>query len=102
MVQGGKWDIDTVADQLAVSKRTLQNRLKEEQTSYLKLLDALKNKMAVRYLETAKGSICEIAFLLGFSEQSAFNHAFKRWTGKTPMEYLKGPKARKPSSSSAR
>jgi AraC-like DNA-binding protein len=34
-------------------------------------------------------TICDIAFLLGFSEQSAFNHAFKKWTGKTPGEYRK-------------
>jgi AraC-like DNA-binding protein len=41
----------------------------------------------VTYLKDRKNSLTEIAFLLGYSELSAFNRAFKRWTGLTPLDY---------------
>jgi AraC-like DNA-binding protein len=63
--------------------------LKDEKTTYQKLLAAVRKEIALSYLKEKEATICDIAFLLGFSEQSAFNHAFKRWTGFTPREYLK-------------
>ena len=57
-----------------------------ENTSFRKILDQARKQIAVRYLEK-KIPICDIALLLGFSEQSAFNHAFRRWTGSTPGEF---------------
>jgi AraC-like DNA-binding protein len=47
----------------------------------------VRKEIAVDYLKRPDVAIYDIAFLLGFSEQSAFNHAFKRWTGDSPREY---------------
>ncbi len=86
---GEKTDIKTIAANLAVSARNLQNRLKEEKTSYQKILDQVRKEVALNYLTQKDVTICDIALLLGFSEQSAFNHAFKRWSGLTPGQYRK-------------
>ncbi len=82
-------DIGTIAGQLALATRNLQLKLKEEGTSFRKLLDEVRKEIAVSYLKDVNASICEIALLLNFADQSAFHHAFKRWTGKTPGEYRK-------------
>ncbi|MFH2067658.1 MAG: AraC family transcriptional regulator [Pseudomonadota bacterium] len=82
-------DIDTVAGHLAMTTRNLQLKLKAENTSFRKLFDEVRKEIALSYLEDVNASICEIALLLDFSDQSAFHHAFKRWTGKTPGEYRK-------------
>jgi AraC-like DNA-binding protein len=95
VLRGEKGGIDAVADSLALSVRTLQNRLRGEQTTYQGLLDRIRKQIAQDYLARGEASVCDIAFLLGFSEQSAFNHAFKRWTGSTPLEYIR-EKGRKP------
>jgi AraC-like DNA-binding protein len=87
--RGERPGIEAAAQGLAVSTRHLQSRLKAEGVSYQQLLDRIRQEMALRYLRKPEVTICDIAFLLGFSEQSAFNHAFKKWTGKTPGEYRK-------------
>jgi AraC-like DNA-binding protein len=51
------------------------------------ILDQLRHELACRHLADSRLSIGEIAFLLGFSEMSAFYRAFKRWTGHTPAEF---------------
>lgn len=81
--------LEDMAKQLAVSKRKLQAVLKEEKTCFRKILNDIRRELAQQYLKDPETSICEIAFLLGFSEQSAFNHAFRRWTGVTPRTYRK-------------
>jgi len=88
-IQGEKPTIGYIARELAVSVRNLQNKLKEEGASYQQLLDYTRKEMALKYFENPEITLCDIAFLLGFSEQSAFNHAFKRWTGSTPKQYRK-------------
>ena len=82
-----KTDIETVAQHLAMTVRNLQLKLKEEGTSFQILLDEVRKQIAIGYLKDGNESICEVALLLGFADQSAFHHAFKRWTGKTPGEY---------------
>ena len=72
-----------------MSGRTLQRRLKEEGTSFGELLDWLRRGMAQAYLADDQISISEVSYLLGFSEQSAFQRAFKRWTGSTPVQFRK-------------
>jgi AraC-like DNA-binding protein len=89
---GEKSDIDTVAVNLAVSVRSLQNKLKDEKTTFTQILDQIRKQAALDYLKQPDITICDIAFLLGFSEQSAFNHAFKRWTGSTPKQHRKKDK----------
>ena len=55
--------------------------------SFTELVDALRRDLATRYLREPKIAIAEVAFLLGFSESSAFHRAFKRWQGTTPAAY---------------
>jgi AraC-like DNA-binding protein len=82
-------DIKTIARHLALTTRNLQLKLKEEGTSFRTLLDDVRKEIAVSYLKDVNAPICEIALLLNFADQSAFHHAFKRWTGKTPGGYRK-------------
>ena len=89
LVRGEDISIENVAKNLAMSVRNLQIKLKDEGASYRRLLDAVRKEIALSYLKENEVSVCDIAFLLGFSEQSAFNHAFKRWTGINPRQYLK-------------
>ena len=75
-----------VARRLGMSQRTLARRLASEDLTFASVLDGLRLDLADRYLADADLSISEIAWLLGYREVSAFTHAFKRWTGKTPRE----------------
>lgn len=80
----GNPSLDVVASRLAMSARTLQRRLHENNLNFQKLSDRIRAELAQGYLMDGSLSLTEIALLLGYSEQSAFNRAFKRWTGKTP------------------
>jgi AraC-like DNA-binding protein len=84
LLQGEKPTIGAISRGLALSTRHLQNKLKREDVTYRMLLDQVRKEIALGYLEKGDVAICDLAFLLGFSEQSAFNHAFRRWTGSTP------------------
>ncbi len=86
---GNRPRIAEIARQLAVSKRKLQFDLKLEKTSFRKLLDETRREMAEGCLAEPGTAIVDVAFLLGFSEQSALNHAFKRWTGVSPRQFCK-------------
>jgi len=76
-----------VARVLHMSRRTLQRKLAEEDLTYQQLVDDTRRDLALRYLEDPGKSLTEITFLLGFSGQSAFTRAFRRWTGKSPSAY---------------
>jgi len=82
-------DIETVSESLGLSSRSLQMKLRKEETTFKHILGQLRKETALAYLKDPEISICDIALLLGFSEQSAFNHAFKRWTGTSPGKYKK-------------
>jgi len=69
---------------LGMSERTLTRRLAAENSSYPELLDQVRCELALGWLRRPQISLAEIAFLLGFSEASAFHRAFRRWTGRTP------------------
>ena len=77
---------ENVARALHQSTSTLQRRLRQEGTSYQALLDETRRELALDYLRDGKHSIADIAFLLGFSDQSNFTRAFRRWTGTTPRQ----------------
>lgn len=77
----------TTARKLCMSRRTLQRLLHTEGTSFTDLVDGLRRELAARYLCEPAIAIAEVAFLLGFSEASAFHRAFKRWEGTTPAAY---------------
>ncbi|HYC56158.1 MAG TPA: AraC family transcriptional regulator [Candidatus Binatia bacterium] len=80
-----------VAARLALSEKTLQRRLKDEGTTYQELLDRTRRQLAEQYLREGSLSVCEVTFRLGFSDQSAFTRAFKRWTGLAPGEFRDRP-----------
>jgi AraC-like DNA-binding protein len=80
---------DQVARELCMSERTLQRRLGEEATSFLHLLDDTRRELARQHLERLHLSLGEAAFLLGFTDQSSFFRACKRWFGLPPGEYRK-------------
>lgn len=73
-----------VARVLHVSVRTLQRKLLSERTTFREVLDAAKSQLAQAYLADPRVSVGEVAALLGFSDPSSFNRAFRRWTGQTP------------------
>ena len=76
-----------VASELNLSERSMQRRLQEHQTTFRSLLDSVREMVAKQYIRNPLNRMSDIAFLLGFSEQSAFSRAFKKWTGKSPVEY---------------
>ena len=82
--------VETVADLLNVSERTFARRLASEGLTFGEILDGLRRDLAVRYLEQRDLQISQIAWLLGFQQPSAFSHACRRWTGKSPLEYRRG------------
>jgi len=84
----GEVDQDAVARALNQSPSTLQRRLRKEGTSYQTLLDSTRRELALHYLREGEHSIADVAFMLGFADQSNFTRAFRRWTGKTPRQYL--------------
>ena len=78
---------DEIAKSLHMSRRTLQRKLAEADLTYQRLVDDTRRDLALRYIEDAAKSVTELTFLLGFSGQSAFTRAFRRWTGASPTEY---------------
>lgn len=86
-LRGGNPTADYIADRLRMSTRTLQRRLGQGGSSHKVILNELRREMAASYLRDPRLAISEVAFLLGFSEPSAFHRAFKRWLGQTPAEY---------------
>jgi AraC-like DNA-binding protein len=81
--------IGAAAAHLGLSERSLQRRLREEGTGFDALLDQTRQREAQRLLADGRLAVAEVAFLLGFSEPSAFHRAFKRWTAATPATFRK-------------
>lgn len=86
-LSSGEVSEEEMAQQLNMSRRTLQRKLAEVETTYQQLVDATRRDLALRYIENPNQSITDITFMLGFSQQSAFTRAFRRWTGYAPTEY---------------
>jgi len=82
----GKVRASDIARTLGMSERTLARRLESEGTTFAAILDQLRCDLAQRHIRDPALSMSEIAWLLGYQEGSAFTHAFKRWTGKTPRQ----------------
>jgi len=85
----GHANIEQVASDLFLSTRKLQRLLHFEDTSFIVLLNRIRQDLAERYIKDKNMDLTEIAFLLGFSEQSTFSRSFKRWTGISPTKYRK-------------
>ncbi len=84
---GGDPSADCIAQKLHMSPRTLRRRLNEEGLNHRMLLEQMRKDLASLYLNEKGLAVSEAAFLLGFADASAFHKAFKRWTGRTPVEY---------------
>jgi len=82
----GQAKMEEIAKGLGVSRRTLTRLLASEGCTFVGILDALRLDLAKSYLREQNLQTSEVAWLLGFAEVSAFNHACRRWTGKTPKQ----------------
>jgi AraC-like DNA-binding protein len=82
----GRVLVEDIARSLGMSERTLARKLSDEGLNFTEILQQLRRDLAVRYLDDPKLNVSKIAWLLGFHEVSAFTHAFRRWTGKTPSQ----------------
>ncbi len=79
-----------VAARMGMSSRTLQRRLAAEGLSYQDLVLGARKSLSQQLLRRTDYALAEIAFLTGFSDQSTFTRAFKRWHGQTPASYRRG------------
>lgn len=76
----------TIAERLHMSESTLQRRLADEGVRYQELLDQVRYKLAVEYLQQTQLPVSEISLLLGYSNPANFRRSFKRWSGFKPSE----------------
>ncbi|MCM3716381.1 AraC family transcriptional regulator [Halalkalibacter oceani] len=84
---GGRPSIHSVAGELGISDRTLQRRLIAEGTSFKQLLIQARHEQAREYLANPTLDIKEIAFLIGYEDESSFYRAFRHWEGDTPSQW---------------
>ncbi|MEH6590919.1 MAG: AraC family transcriptional regulator ligand-binding domain-containing protein [Halioglobus sp.] len=83
----GELTIDSLAEEVGVSRRTLQRRLTDRDSSFKQLLQNLREELSLHYLNDSRLGITEIAFLLGYSDQASFSNAFRAWRDCSPSEY---------------
>lgn len=84
--QRGEYGTEALAKQLGTTVRTLQRRVQAHGTTLRALIDSIREANARRLLANRKLSVAEVAFLLGYSTESSFRRAIKRWTGKSPQQ----------------
>ncbi len=89
LLPSGRAKAKLVARELGMTERTLHRRLALEGTSFGELHETLCSSLARKYLGEQQLTVKQVAFLLGYSDQSAFGVAFRRWTGRTPKEARK-------------
>jgi len=85
----GRPKVSETALALNTTTRTLQRRLREKHLSYQTLLDEVRRELAQHLMQDAKIALAEVAHCLGFNDQSAFHHAYRRWQGTTPAQFRK-------------
>jgi AraC-like DNA-binding protein len=83
----GKCSIEHCARKLGIATRTLQLHLGEHEMRFSDILQRQRIRLAMTYLGQEGVSLDEVAYSLGYSEQSSFGRAFRRWTGSTPQSY---------------
>lgn len=81
--------IDFIAEELNLSKRTLQRRLQQQDISFAHLRDQVRFHHAINYLVENSLSIDSISGALDFSDRTSFTNAFKRWTNLSPSTFRK-------------
>jgi AraC-like DNA-binding protein len=80
-------DVDDIAHAHALSRRTLQRRLGEHATSFQRIVDEARRRLALHLVGDRRLPASEVAWLVGFAGANVFHRAFKRWTGTTPAAY---------------
>lgn len=90
LLPSGNISDEKVAHALSLSVRSLQRKLQQAHTTFRNVLDETRANLAKQYIRDNQLDLTEIAFLLGFSEHSAFSRAFKRWTGQSPSSCRRG------------
>ena len=86
-LQTGDFQIESIAARMNLSVRQLQRQLQQRDTTFQQLVQDIRRIISKQYLNETHLSLQEIALLLGYSEQSAFQRAFKQWTGMTPQQW---------------
>lgn len=81
--------IDRIAEDLKLSKRTLQRRLQNQNANFAQIRDALRFHFAIKYLIGEHMSVDTVSKALDFSDRTSFTNAFKRWTGLSPSVFRK-------------
>ena len=94
-IHDGKITDDKIAKAISMSVRSLQRNLKELGTTFGAVLEETRKDLAEHYVSDLKEDLTEVAFKLGYSEQSSFSRAFKRWTGISPSAYRLEIKSRR-------
>jgi AraC-like DNA-binding protein len=94
LIMEGDHSVERLAENLGWSVRTLQRRLAVRGLNYSSLLAEVRKTLALNLLENPSLGIAQIAYCLGYSEVSTFNHAFRRWVGQPPREYRDSRKPR--------
>jgi AraC-like DNA-binding protein len=87
LIPAGEDGIESVAKEMVLSVRSLQRKLANENTTFIKQLNHTKELLARNYLKDNNITNDDIAFLTGYSDENAFRRAFRNWTGMTPREY---------------
>ena len=80
----GQARLAPIAAELGLSARTLQRKLADAGSSFQQVLDGVRFALAQEYLRRHELGLADVAFLLGFQDQSAFTHAFREWSGVNP------------------
>jgi AraC-like DNA-binding protein len=86
-LSSGKTTVGRIATRLGTSSRSLQRRLREEGTTFGAELESLRRDLARTLLRDRTLAVCEVAFLLGYSEASSFYRAFRRWENVSPFQF---------------
>lgn len=93
MLHNGEPSRKALAERLHMSERTLARRLRDRGMSFRGLLDGVRKELGIGYMEELRHAVTDVAYLLGFSDQSNFARSFRRWTGRTPSHYRAEKKA---------
>ncbi|WNZ57468.1 AraC family transcriptional regulator ligand-binding domain-containing protein [Microbulbifer sp. SSSA008] len=87
LLPAGESSVEAVSERLAISKRTLQRKLGEENQSFQTVLQGVRSSLADHYLAKSSLHLGEISFMLGFKEPNSFIRAYRGWKGMTPLQY---------------
>ncbi len=86
LLPSGRGKAKFIAAEMGLTERTLLRRLADEGTSFSKIREDLRCDLATKYIQDKRLSLKQVAYLLGYGDQSAFSVAFRRWKGCTPKQ----------------